>query len=158
MNRMLRDYIDRFYLKLYDRTLDLRKKDFLAPKELAGWKHRIIDNWKNIKVMEYDFPDVTREEFRVGETYTGKVTLDLGILDADEIGVEMVHTKSAGGQEEVVFRGTQDFECTRVEGSVAEYTFVQEVDETGVFDIGFRIFPKHEKIPHRMDFPLVRWI
>jgi len=30
--------------------------------------------------------------------------------------------------------------------------------ETGVFDIGFRIYPKHKDLPHRMDFPLVRWI
>ncbi len=158
MNRMLRDYIDRFYLKLYKRTKLLRKKDYLVPKELARWKHRILENWKNIKVVEYDFPDVTREEFVVGNTYTGRVILDLGDLSSEEIGVEMVHSKSSGGMGETTFRGTQRFECTRVEGSVAEYTFVQEVPETGVFDIGFRIFPKHDDVPHRMDFPLVRWI
>ena len=109
-------------------------------------------------MVEYDFPDVTREEFIVGNTYTGKVVLDLGVLKSEEIGVEMVHSKSSGGMGETSFRGTQGFECTRVEGSIAEYTFVQEVAETGVFDIGFRIFPKHADIPHRMDFPLVRWI
>ena len=41
---------------------------------------------------------------------------------------------------------------------MTEYTFEQTVNETGVFDIGFRIYPKHERIPHRMDFPLVRWV
>jgi len=158
MNRMIRDYIDRFYTKLYDRSLELRKKDYLVPKELARWKHRILIHWKNIKVLEYDIPDVTREEFVVGKTYTGKVVLDLDGLNADEIGVEMVHAKSVSGQEQSVFRGTQEFECTSCKDSVAEYTFVQDVDETGVFDIGFRIFPKHALIPHRMDFPLVRWI
>ena len=158
MNRMLRDYIDRFYMKLYERTRQLRKGDYKLPKELAHWKHRILENWKNIRVVEYDFPDVTREEFIVGETYTGKVILDLGDLKSEEIGVEMVHTKSASGHDQTVFRGTEDFKCTRVEGSLAEYTFVQEVDETGVFDIGFRIYPRNKSIPHRMDFPLVRWI
>ncbi|MCK4747996.1 MAG: alpha-glucan family phosphorylase, partial [Bacteroidales bacterium] len=158
MNRMLRDYIDRFYVKLFERTLSLKKGDYIVPKELSHWKHRILENWKNIRVVEYDIPDVTREEFIVGETYTGKVVLDLGGLKADEIGVEMVHAKSASGHDDTVFRGTQEFECTRVEGTIAEYTFVQEVEETGVFDIGFRIYPKNEMIPHRMDFPLVRWI
>ncbi|MEN8228923.1 MAG: alpha-glucan family phosphorylase, partial [Bacteroidota bacterium] len=158
MNRMLRDYIDRFYMKLYERSLKLREKDYQLPKELARWKHRILTHWKNIKVLEYDIPDVTREEFKVGETYTGRVVLDVDGLIAGEIGVEMVHTKTAGGNEKSVFGGTQEFECTRSEGSIAEYTFMLKVDETGLFDIGFRIFPKHKSIPHRMDFPLVRWI
>ncbi len=158
MNRMLRDYIDRFYLKLFERSKKLREKDNLIPKELALWKHRILQQWKNIRVVEYDFPDVTREEFMVGNTYTGKVVLDLGGLSAEEIGVEMVHTQSGVGNNPQVFRGSEDFTCSRVDGTLAEYTFVQKVDETGVFDVGFRIYPKHEHIPHRMDFPLVRWI
>ncbi|RLD95197.1 MAG: alpha-glucan family phosphorylase, partial [Bacteroidetes bacterium] len=158
MNRMVRDYLDRFYMKLFERSKLLKEKENLVPKELALWKHKILEHWKNIKVIEYDFPDVTREEFVVGNTYTGKVVLDLDGLSADEIGVEMVHTRSGSGHEPQVFRGIQEFECTRVDGSVAEFTFVQTVPETGVFDIGFRIYPKHEHIPHRMDFPLVRWI
>jgi len=158
MNRMLRDYIDRFYSKLHDRTISLRKDDYRLPKEIARWKHRILSHWKNIKVLEYDIPDVTREEFIVGKTYTGKVILDLGDLSAEEIGVEMVHSKSGSGFDQSVFRGTEEFTCTRSEGSIAEYTFVQEVVETGLFDIGFRIYPRNELIPHRMDFPLVRWI
>ena len=158
MNRMVRDYMDRFYMKLHKRSLRLKEKEQLLPKELALWKHRILEHWKNIKVLEYDFPDVTRVEFVVGNTYTGKVVLDLDGLAAEEIGVEMVHTRSGSGHEEQVFRGKQEFDCTRVEGTVAEYTFVQQVPETGVFEVGFRIYPKHPQIPHRMDFPLVRWI
>jgi len=158
MNRMLRDYIDRFYSKLHERTLKIRKKDYQLAKELAHWKHRILENWKSIRVVEYDFPDVTREEFVVGKTYTGKVVLDLGTLGAADVGVEMVHTKSASGDQGDVFRGTEAFECTREDGNLAEYTFHQDVEETGVFNIGFRIYPKHDHLPHRMDFPLVKWI
>jgi phosphorylase/glycogen(starch) synthase len=158
MNRMLRDYIDRFYTKLYERSQILKEKDYLAPIELARWKHRLLTHWKNIRVVEYDMPDVTKEEFIVGKSYTGRIVLDLNGLSSHEIGVEMVHNKSASGDEESYFRGTEQFKCTKTEGSLAEYTFVQEVDETGVFDVGFRIYPKHEMIPHRMDFPLVRWI
>ncbi len=158
MNRMIRDYIDRFYLKLFERSKLLKEKDSLIPKELSLWKNKILEHWKSIKVVEYDFPDVAREEFVMGNSYTGKVVLDLDGLSAEEIGVEMVHTKSRNSDETLVFRGTEELECTRVDGSLAEYTFVQQVDESGVFEIGFRIFPKHDNIPHRMDFPLVRWI
>ncbi len=158
MNRMIRDYIDRFYAKLYERSNLLKEKDSLIPMELALWKNKVLEHWKNIKVVEYDFPDVTREQFVMGNSYTGKVVLDLDGLSSEEIGVEMVHTKSSRVDGPLIFRGTEEFKCTRVDGSLAEYTFVQQVDESGEFDIGFRIFPKHEHIPHRMDFPLVRWI
>ncbi|HER09162.1 MAG TPA: alpha-glucan family phosphorylase [Bacteroides sp.] len=158
MNRMLRDYLDRFYMKLYQRTRKMKEKDYRISKELAHWKHRILTHWKNIRVIEHEFPDVTREEFKVGETYTGKVVLDLDGLTFREIGVELVLVNSARNEEESIYRGTVDFTCTKHEGSIAEYTFEQHVNETGLFDIGFRIYPKHDLIPHRMDFPLVRWL
>jgi phosphorylase/glycogen(starch) synthase len=158
MNRMLRDYISRYYMKLYDRTLILREQDYLRPKEIAHWKNKILTHWKNINVVEYDIPDVTREQFIVGETYTGRVVLDLDGLSAHEIGVEMVMTNSTPGYNEPKLLGIKEFTCTKTEDPIAEYTFVHEVEETGVFDVGFRIFPRHELIPHRMDFPLVRWI
>ncbi len=158
MNRMLHDYLDRFYLKLYARTVKIKEKDYRLSKELAHWKHRILTHWKNIRVVEHEFPDVTREEFKVGETYSGKVVLDLDGLTHKEIGVEVVLVNSARSDAESVFRGTVDFKCSRHEGSIAEYTFSQHVNETGLFDIGFRIYPKHDLLPHRMDFPLVRWI
>jgi hypothetical protein len=158
MNRMIRDYIQKYYLKMYKRTRTLREKDYMAPKELAYWKRRILESWKAIKVVEYDFPDVTRKDFTVGATYSGKVILDLDGLSSDEIGVEMVFTKIARGQEGDLFGGTREFKCTGTKDSLAEYTFVQRVDESGAFDIGIRIYPKNELLPHRMDFPLVRWI
>ena len=158
MNRMIRDYLDRFYMKLYHRTLKLRENEYHLPKELAHWKHSILERWKNIQVLEYDLPDIARDEFRVGKVYTGKVTLDLDGLSPDEIGVEMVHAMGVTENGEAKYRGSQVFECTRVDGNIAEYTFEQEVNDTGVFDIGFRIYPRHADLPHRMDFPLVRWI
>ena len=158
MNRMLRDYIERYYSRLQTRSQKLKQKDYLLPKEIAHWKHRILTHWKNIRVVQYDIPDAAREEFVVGQTYTGRVVLDLDGLEAGEIGVEMVLTNSTRKKGESKFRGTIDFKCTRREGNITEYSFSQKVTETGFFDIGFRIYPKHEMIPHRMDFPLVRWI
>jgi hypothetical protein len=158
MNRMLRDYDSRFYSKLHKRTKTLREGDYLIPKEISGWKNRILTHWKGIKVLEYDIPNVAKEQFTVGQSYTGKVRLDLDGLSADEIGVEMVMAESGSMHSDPKIIDTLDFICTKTEGSIAEYTFVQEVKDTGQFDIGFRIYPKSEHIPHRMDFPLVRWI
>jgi hypothetical protein len=158
MNRMMRDYDSRFYSRLIRRTRELREHDYKLPKELSHWKNRILSDWKKIKVVEYDLPSVGSEQFTVGQTYTGSVTLDINGLKAEEIGVEMVMAESGSDFEHPKLLGTLDFVCTKQEGSLAEYSFVLQVVITGQFDVGFRIYPKNEDIPHRMDFPLVRWI
>ncbi len=53
---------------------------------------------------------------------------------------------------------SRQFECVSSKDSIAEYAFEYKVGFTGQFDIGFRMYPKMDHLPHRMDFPLVRWI
>jgi len=43
MNRMLRDYLSRFYLNLYERSRKLKEKEYLVPKELALWEEQDSD-------------------------------------------------------------------------------------------------------------------
>ncbi len=40
----------------------------------------------------------------------------------------------------------------------ALYSVDVPVVNAGTFNYGFRVFPKHELMPHRQDFPLVKWI
>ncbi len=158
MNRMLRDYIDRFYLKLQARNKALNKDEQRLPKELAHWKHRMLTHWNEIKVLEYNVPDVSKESFQVGRSYAGKLVLDLGPLSPEDVGVEMVLTNAASQRDQPQYRGTFECSCEKLEGSKVSYSFEQLIEETGLFDIGFRIFARNEHLPHRMDFPLVRWI
>ncbi len=158
MNRMLRDYIDRFYRKLYQRSGKLRKNDYRLTRELSYFKKQIMDQWKEIRVLEVSFPGNGVTDLVVGEEYTGKIRLDLNGLPSENIGVEMVMMEAS--EEANVKRITEryELECKKQEGSVAEYSFRQYSGNAGQFDVGFRIFPKLDDLPHRMDLPLVRWI
>lgn len=157
MNRMLRDYIDRFYSKLYEGTLRLRKDDYKLTRDLSYYKKQILDQWGNIKVIEYDLSD-SSAEFKVGQIYSGSIKLDLNGLSANDIGLEMVLLDATSNSQHPKVLETVDFKCKNTEGSIANYTFEYTVGNTGQFDIGYRIFPKMKELPHRMDFPLVRWI
>jgi hypothetical protein len=42
--------------------------------------------------------------------------------------------------------------------SLAFYQIDFELKRPGTFDYGIRIFPKHKELPHRQDFPFLRWI
>ena len=48
MERMLHDYIDRFYLKEGKRTRLLKADQFAKAKEIAAWKEEFVSKWNDI--------------------------------------------------------------------------------------------------------------
>ncbi|HPF93405.1 MAG TPA: hypothetical protein PLV65_05700, partial [Tenuifilaceae bacterium] len=53
---------------------------------------------------------------------------------------------------------TKEFDLEHVEGQRATYRLSFIPAEPGVYDSGIRIYAKHNELPHRMDFTLVRWV
>lgn len=43
------------------------------------------------------------------------------------------------------------------EGSLVTYALDYRPDRAGTFDVALRIFPSNPRLPHRMDFALVKW-
>ena len=89
-NRMLNDYIERYYSKLDLRTKELSKDSFRKAREIAGWKKRVKNEWPFIEVVSYHKPDNSKQDISLGEEYGASVTLSIGDLKPEEIGVEML--------------------------------------------------------------------
>jgi len=158
MNRMLRDYIEYFYRKLYKRSLEIKANDYKQAKDISFYKKQIIEKWTDIKVLEINAPTPGKEDFMVGEKYKGSITIDLNGLSSDDIGVEMVVLSRNETENQYPQGNAEELKCIKAEGSVATYEVVQEIGRTGQFDIGYRVFPKLEGLPHRMDLPLLKWV
>ena len=45
----------------------------------------------------------------------------------------------------------------KVTDSLVTYALDYVPEHTGMFDVALRVFPKNAKLPHRMDFALVKW-
>lgn len=158
MNRMMRDYFDRFYNKLFERSARLKKDDFKAVREISELKSIIIEQWKKIKVLEHTISDLEKSDLLVGNSYSGSVVLDINELSCENVGVEIIMVDGGSGKPNDEILEKLEMSCTGCDGSRATYTFQKQVGVTGQFDIGFRIYPKFEEMPHRMDLPLVHWI
>ena len=52
---------------------------------------------------------------------------------------------------------TKAFEIIENNNSHTVYRVDITPDRAGVFEYGIRIFAKHEALPHRQDFALVKW-
>lgn len=155
--RMISDYQSRFYTKLYSRSAELMENDFDMAKKIASWKRRISRNWEEIEVIRVKRFDMNREAIFLGKEYLSEVTLDLGGLGPDEIGVELVIADLIESGEVNVKR-VHEFELQKIEGSRATYSLKFIPVDPGAFECGIRIYPKNPMLPHRMDFCMVRWV
>jgi phosphorylase/glycogen(starch) synthase len=155
--RMINDYQNRFYNKLYHRYNELAEDDFEQAKQISQWKRRIARNWDEVEVIRVKQLDMSREPILIGNEYEAEVVLDLGTLAPDEIGVELVVVDMIENQDITVKR-VHEFELAEIDGSRATYKLKLIPMEPGAFECGIRIFPKNPILPHRMDFCLVRWI
>ncbi len=155
-NRMLTDYQERFYNKLYDRNRLLISHDYTVAREIAAWKRRVSAAWDNVRIVDVQQFDVAKGTILSGKDYHFEVTVDLGGLNAEDIGVELVIASQIDkGSVKVIDK--QELSLARVEGSEAHFALDTNPGRTGTFDLALRVFPKNAKLPHRMDFALVKW-
>ncbi len=155
--RMIRDYEDRFYHKLYDRSAKMKSDDFELAKKIANWKRRVSREWETMELITVRQFNTSMEAIVLGKEYTSEVVVDLGELQPDDIGVEMVIADLVESNE-VKIKRIQEFTLDSVEGTRATFKLSMVPVEPGAFDSGIRIFAKNIDLPHRMDFPMVRWV
>jgi phosphorylase/glycogen(starch) synthase len=155
MKRMLNDYEERFYSKLYARSRKMKANDFSLARELAVWKRIILRLWDEIEVVEFKHPDISKDSVNLGESYLAEIKLELGNLSSADIGVELVIPNYPS--ENGTYTYTKQFELVNQENGHTTYQVEMTPDRSGVFEYGIRIYPRHEDLPHRQDFALVKW-
>ncbi|MBQ7424092.1 MAG: alpha-glucan family phosphorylase [Prevotella sp.] len=154
MKRQLDDYYDKFYIKEAKRFKELSANDNRLAKDIAQWKEIVAERWDSIHVVstENNLP-VSPES---GVNYNVKIVIDEQGLD-DAIGLEFVAiAKNKNGEEYVA--EVNPFKVTKREGNL--YTFENTLcpAKAGDYRSAVRMYPKNDKLPHRMDFAYVKWI
>ena len=156
-NRMLTDYEERFYNQLAERHQSMVENNYILARELAAWKRKVSAAWDSVQVLGVERVRVEKEALFVGESYNFEVALDIANLKPEDIGVELVVAKPIVGNQAANVDYSLAFAQTKVEGNKVTYSLEYTPKKTGIFDIAIRIFPKNEKLAHRMDFALVKW-
>ncbi|MFA6676115.1 MAG: alpha-glucan family phosphorylase [Bacteroidales bacterium] len=155
-NRMLNDYILKFYLPLYKRVQALKADDNKIAKEIAFWKNKMRKAWNQIEVKSFIKPSDLQQELKVGKDCLSEVQLFLGDIDPKDIGVELLVTYEKEGRN--VPKATYPFEFVEMKDGIALYRCHLLPNTTGVYQLSGRYFAKNDLLPHRQDFELVRWL
>ena len=157
MKRMLVDYEEGFYGKLFDRTKEMRKGHYKMAMDVAQWKKRVARHWEEVEVVESKFPASGTGLMKQGSKNKIEVTLRIPGLEAKDISLEMVFAGyNEKGQEQVDKR--KPFDVVKQEGDLAYYEIEFQTQHAGITKYGIRMFPSCECLPHRQDFNFVRWI
>ena len=154
MERMLHDYIDRFYLKEGKRTHLLKADNYAKAKEIAAWKEEFVSKWNDIEICSVSIPDGLLYKPHVGEEYEMTVVLDNKGLGKC-LGVELVIANAEEGNTEPY--KTLEMKPVQTDGTKVTYKLRYLLNDSGVFRYSFRMFPQNPDLPHRQDLAYVRW-
>lgn len=154
--RMLDDYIEKFYTPESKRVALLKANDYAKAKEIAAWKQKIAENWDNIVVESVKVGNQGLQAVEVGKSYSIDIVLDVKNLDDNGIGTELVVTY-IDEKNRMRILETKELQLVKREGSRLFYSAEYQTNHSGSYKYAFRMFPKNEMLPHRMDFCYVRW-
>ncbi|MBP5558946.1 MAG: alpha-glucan family phosphorylase [Bacteroidales bacterium] len=155
-NRMLTDYCNQYYVPQSKRYEELTVNGNAKAKSIASWKRRLLEEWDHIRVVSCQQPDASYVVSK-NDPLNGEVLLDLGRLRPEDIGVEMLlATTDAKGAYHI--QETYQYTLDGYKDNVATYKVSIEPEHTGMYQVGIRMYAQNPALPHRQDFPLVKWL
>ena len=155
-NRMLTDYIERFYAPQAERTAKVIADDFDLARKIAAWKKHVRREWENVRVISETKPG-TSYDLSTGNEFKAEVVLNLGDLECGDIGVETVFA-TLDSHGECHISEVHEYTPVEMNDGVCRYQVSFMPERTGAYQMATRVFARNPLLPHRQDFELVRWL
>lgn len=152
--RMIDDYKDRFYGKLYKRSTELAENDYAKVFEIVNWKEKAARAWNFIEVLKIDFHTT---EFENPQDAYGEITLNLNRLSPNDIEIEAIAvSKKQDGS--IVIDETMPFKLKECNGKIAVFRIEGAPHKTGIYNYAIRAYAKNDLLPYKQDSKLIMWI
>ena len=157
MKRMMDDYFERYYNKLIERTNWMRANRYKKAFEINAWKTRVRNNWDKVEVKSLLLPDTNVRPLTFGEQFIAEITLLTPDLEPGDLAIELLFGKK---NNDMVDEITSVYKMKLVDSGDGwvKYYIKVPITRAGVYDFTFRVYPTNKMLPHRQDFPLVKWI
>ena len=157
MKRMLDDYYDRFYSKLFVRSKMIRSNSFKMAEKISDWKEEVAGKWDGVEVVSVRLPDSSSKPMSLGDKFNVEIQVNTNHIPAQNIGIDIVIRKTKDDGEKEISH-VEELKLINNSGTKATYSSNITLNMSGVYNFAFRIFPKAEFLAHRQDFNLVKWV
>jgi starch phosphorylase len=151
-SRMVRDYVNDWYVPAARRSRRLAQDDFAGARDLVQWRTRVAASWRDVHVL-----GITHEEqAHVGAPQRVWADVALGNLGADEVQVQLWHGRVEAGDQ------LNDPELTVMQlesatGPAGGARFVTSLSsaQQGSFGFTVRVVPSHPQLRDDVLAPFV---
>ncbi len=156
-DRMVEQYMMKFYMQAFERRKMLMKNDWKLGKEFTLWKQNLYSNWDKVKIVEHH-PVDSNGEFKVGEKYKISAVVELGELSPADVEVQIYYGSFSKKDEPHANKFTvMEFVKKTQNKNRYEYEGYIPCESTGQFGYTLRVLPKHELLINNFELGLIRW-
>ena len=154
MQRMLTDYVEKFYSPAAEQWRRYSAEEFSGARNVADWKTRVRHAWPKISMRRLD-RSVPR--IRYGETLHFQVAVQLDGLTPGDLMVEMVFTRPGEPTTARARRYVLHHDRALENG---EHLFSRELtpDQCGKMEYRVRVFPTHPLLTHPFEMGMMLWL
>ncbi|MFW5867377.1 MAG: alpha-glucan family phosphorylase [Armatimonadota bacterium] len=153
-NRMVAEYVSRFYLPALSQAALLAADDYRMARDLAAWRERVESNWPSVTFLHIS--DTINGATRHGDTITVIADLCLGELSPDDVMVQLQHGNVDHSGEVMKPREVRMKHTGHDEGS---HRFTGEIvcDGAGRWGYTARVLPNHYDVLAPADSGHITW-
>ena len=115
------------------------------------------NNWDKVEVKSIILPDTNVRPLIFGEQLIAEITLLTPDLEPGDLAIELlVATKNNDVVDEIKL--VEKMKLVDSGDGWVKYYIKVPITRAGVYNYTFRVYPTNPMLPHRQDFPLVKWI
>ena len=154
-NRMVHEYIERFYHPCAYEWSILTADDFAKARELASWKSRVKKHWSSIRIDNVEMDEMP--EIKVGARITVRAQVHLGHLAPEDVAVE-IYQGIVDAQGNIVNAGAIHMNCSASNGD-GNYAFEGAIScrNSGLHGYSIRVLPRHPDLSNPHELGLILW-
>ncbi len=154
-NRMIEEYMRKFYIKSHNDFALLCKNNFEKAKQQAKWMEHISQNWKNLSINSVE--DTISGELKINDEFEITASVHLGTLIPEDVRVEVFwgYVDSRGGFDAV--KAIQ-MDFTRKTGD-GDYLYKVRIKAERIGHCGYtlRLLPNSDENYIKYAPGLIRW-
>ncbi|WP_322760731.1 alpha-glucan family phosphorylase [Frankia sp. Cr2] len=152
--RMVREYVERYYLPAAASARVAAADGLLGARELAGWKARIRQAWPAVRVVNVDSAGLG-DTPQVGQSLVVRATVELGGLDLGDVEVQASYGR-IDEADRLLDPATVALAHTGAgEGGGLRFEGTIPLRRTGAFGYTVRVLPRHPQLASPAELGLV---
>jgi starch phosphorylase len=153
-NRMVRDYLEEFYLPAMEKFSNLSADKFARAKALAAWKTKVTLTWNKIKVVNFNLSPVG--EIKVGDEVTIIAEVDLASLNPQDVAVQL-YFGPLNDARQIEKGKTFDLQFVARKSKLYQFKGTVTCLSSGRKGYGLRLLPQHPDLTNPQEMGLVYW-